>query len=122
MFFHAKKAQHIWRLSLVCWEGFHNLTKDFKGLWKQICNRDNQAINQSRVELSAFMLWDLWKTRNEWCFNATCISELEVVERSRSELIEFKELQVGKVVQQKVGNSRGRKMKLFQHVRKQVGY
>lgn len=48
---------------------------------------------QARQELTAYILWHIWKDRNAWLFNVEKNSELEVVQRAWYEWLEFKEIQ-----------------------------
>lgn len=46
---------------------------------------------QARQELTAYILWHIWKTRNTWTFKAEKLSEMEVVQRAVGKWLEFKE-------------------------------
>lgn len=48
---------------------------------------------QARQELTAYILWHIWKDRNAWLFNAEKNSGLEVVQRAWYEWLEFREIQ-----------------------------
>lgn len=92
LFFHCPKVQTIWRLSPVNWAGLQDFSQDFPTWWKTVCSVGKKEIDHCRVELTAYLLWGIWKMRNKWCFEKETITEMEVVERSRIEWLEFSSL------------------------------
>lgn len=59
MLFYCKKPKTIWRLSPNNWEGINYLSQDFRKWWKKVYILEKQDINQSRVELTPYMLWGI---------------------------------------------------------------
>lgn len=48
-------------------------------------------VHQHRHELTACILWSIWRMRNQWLFNAVATSEKEVVDCGMHEWMEYRE-------------------------------
>lgn len=92
VFFQCKKSQLIWQLLPVRWDGLHDDMLHYQRWWQQVCLVGKQEIHQCRIELTACMLWGIWKMRNLWPFEASELSAVEVVDRAIQEWQEFREL------------------------------
>lgn len=46
---------------------------------------------ESRKELTAYFLWQMWKNRNNWHFQSVKHEPMEIVQHARAEWLEFKE-------------------------------
>lgn len=44
-------------------------------------------------ELTAYVLWHMWKARNTWCFRGETWTERETIERACEEWMEFEHAQ-----------------------------
>lgn len=59
MFFHCRKAQLIWKLSQVNWEGLQQFIENFSDWWIKVYNIGLQEVNQHRLEITACILWGI---------------------------------------------------------------
>lgn len=91
MFFKCTKAQIIWEHSPVRWDGLAEYTPCFSDWWTRICLLAKTDVNQRRLELTACLLWEIWKMRNQWCFNNVEVSAVEVVDKVLRGWSEFQE-------------------------------
>lgn len=46
---------------------------------------------QNRQEFTAYIMWQVWRARNAWCFKGETWAEKEIVERACEEWKEFKQ-------------------------------
>ncbi|WP_157056330.1 hypothetical protein, partial [Candidatus Burkholderia verschuerenii] len=96
VFFHCPTAKKIWKLSPVSWDGLETHTHSFKDWWNAQAKMGQQNMIQDRQDLTVYILWQIWRNRNEWCFSETRRHEKEVVQRAWEEWMEFKEAQAEK--------------------------
>lgn len=41
------------------------------------------------IEFTAFLLWNMWKNKNDQFFNKSKITEMEIIEKSQTEWVEY---------------------------------
>lgn len=90
LFFHCLKANIIWKLAPVRWEISEQQALSFKQWWSSLENAENSKEMSDRKELTAYILWHIWKNRNRWTFNAETWSEIDIVQGAWNEWIEYK--------------------------------
>lgn len=78
--FHCAKAKLIWKLAPVRWDSIQQHTFSFKEWWRELANVSNQPSRRERQELTAYLIWHVWKARNSWAYNASKVPEHDVVE------------------------------------------
>ncbi|GER44975.1 30S ribosomal protein S2 [Striga asiatica] len=61
---YAKRAEIIWKLSPITWEGIRAYKDNFKQWWTKACSVNNSPTSERRLQLSSYILWWMWKTRN----------------------------------------------------------
>lgn len=90
LFFFCPKAWLIWKLPPVYWEGLEQHTFYFKEWWRiQGTTRGNEGLEESK-ELTAYIMWQMWKARNSCHFNAERWTELEIIQKAWREWIKFR--------------------------------
>lgn len=89
LFFHCSRAQRIWAIAPVTWDGIQGQSRNFKDWWDAISKVQYQAEGQHRLQLTAYLLWHIWKSRNEFYFNSNYIAELKVIQGAISEWQEY---------------------------------
>lgn len=85
MFFKYKRAQ----LARVRWDGLQQESVQFAWWWQKLNLLKLNKTNQDRIQLSVYILWILWKTRNLWVFTGEKRSEKETVDLAYAEWYEF---------------------------------
>lgn len=95
LFFHCPKTQLIWRLAPVSWEGLDHATDSFKAWWMEQDKSGKVLGLQDKQELTAFIMWQVWKARNALYIRGENWAEKEIIERA------CEEWQEGKALQQK---------------------
>lgn len=85
LFFTCSEAKNFWDISPVRWDGCQQFMNNFVLWWENLCYLDSQFHNQSRLELTAYLLWNWWKNRNNWYFNNSKNFLIEIVEKAQLE-------------------------------------
>lgn len=93
MIFHCSEAERIWKLSPVNWVGLQHCSANLRDWWTEMGKARSTEVLKERQESSAYLIWSIWKARNNWCFNGICMAEIEVVQKTWREWIEFKKEQ-----------------------------
>lgn len=76
--------------------GWHSTTYFF---FQRVVKRISKCIKpteheRERQELTAYLIWHVWKARNSWAYNASKASEHEVVQKAIAAWTEFKDSQL----------------------------
>lgn len=53
----------------------------FKEWWTKLGNAENYKKMLKRQELTAYIMWHIWKIINSWTFKYEILTESEVVQR-----------------------------------------
>lgn len=77
--------QIIWKLAPVKWDGLDKDSEKFSWWWKKVCTISLNKVNQDRIQLSGYIVWMLWKTRNLWIFKREMRTEKEAVDLAVAE-------------------------------------
>lgn len=93
LFFFCPRARITWKLAPVHWEGLEHSTFSFKEWWRELgMARRGNGLDE-RQELTAYIMWHMWKARNQWQFNSELWPEPEIIQRAWKEWFEFKTVQ-----------------------------
>ncbi|KAK6125771.1 hypothetical protein DH2020_040487 [Rehmannia glutinosa] len=84
------RAKTIWKFSPIHWDGLCEEAASFHLWWSKICSPEKDAISEDRIQLSTYLLWWLWKTRNMWLFEGIWKPGMATIDSSISEWQEFK--------------------------------
>lgn len=93
LFFNCPKAQVIWKLAPVSWEGLSQATDSFSGWWLAHGKARNREEILERQELTAFILWYMWKAKNALVFCGESWDEREIIERAWRDWRDWKDVQ-----------------------------
>lgn len=107
-FFGCRKAKLLWSISPARWDGLQQFEHSFPLWWRKLYSIRNQSHNHSRLELTACLLCNMWTCRNNWYFNNSMRSEMEIVENAQSEWLEYMLLQ--EEMKSKNGDSQSRRV------------
>ncbi|CAA0826189.1 Unknown protein [Striga hermonthica] len=89
LFFLCPRAQIIWKLSPVSWDGMESDNLNFKRWWTRLCLIKNSVGVSDRINLTAYILWSIWKSRNLILFQNIWKPEKFVVESACKEWLEY---------------------------------
>ncbi|KAM1525601.1 hypothetical protein ACFX10_010048 [Malus domestica] len=65
--------------------------QDFRDYWRGLCIRfrDNDR-QEDLLQECVFVLWRIWKSRNEMVFNGVLVNHMEMVHVVRKQILEFR--------------------------------
>ncbi|KAK6158751.1 hypothetical protein DH2020_006065 [Rehmannia glutinosa] len=87
--FTCERAKLVWKLALVNWECIIHKDISFKEWWMCVSLLPWNPVFIERINLSTYLLWWLWKTRNTWQFQKVRMSEKEMITQAHTEWLEF---------------------------------
>lgn len=90
MLFHCQRAQILWKLVPVQWDGLTPFTDALKEWWRKQWEIGKNGDMEERQELTAYLMWQTWKGRNSWLYNSERWLENEIIQKVWNEWLEFK--------------------------------
>ncbi|XP_027181659.1 uncharacterized protein LOC113780035 [Coffea eugenioides] len=93
MFFQCSKAQEVWKMAPLQWDGLREQTGNFQAWWTALLEATCRTEGKEHIELTANILWQLWKRRNEWQFNAKHRHPWKTIQKAQQEWQELKAVQ-----------------------------
>ncbi|CDP00431.1 unnamed protein product [Coffea canephora] len=94
--FHCHQAQKVWKLAPIQWDGIQNQTGCFKKWWAALSQATSRTEGRQHIALTANLLWQLWKDRNQMEFEGKEREGLKIVQKASSEWMEYEEAWKGK--------------------------
>lgn len=85
----CKCAKEIWRLAPIQCDGLNELRHDFWKWWEKLLEAKSRREGISHIELTANLLWQVWKDINSRIFNKEINESKLVVDTTIQEWIEF---------------------------------
>ncbi|CAA0825449.1 Unknown protein [Striga hermonthica] len=93
--FHCDKAKKVWSIAPVSWNQKLIKPDNFKGWWSDLCNAKKGECWEDRVQLTVYILWWLWRTRNLCIFEKKSYDNREIIRKSSEEWREFAGVKIG---------------------------
>ncbi|CAA0833761.1 Ribonuclease H-like superfamily protein, partial [Striga hermonthica] len=90
IFFHCPRAQMLWNISPVSWDGICNVGCKFKTWWSHLYTIKPSLVAEDRIQLTTYLLWWLWKSRNLWMFEKIKIPIHLVAAKAHQAWLEIK--------------------------------
>lgn len=89
LLFHCPRAQQVWKCAPIQWDGVADQVGCFKNWWWSVFEATSRKDGSDHLALTANILWQLWKSRNEWEFHDNQKHPMQVVNQAHSEWLEF---------------------------------
>ncbi|XP_027118501.1 uncharacterized protein [Coffea arabica] len=105
MFFHCPIAQFVWKIAPVRWEGLHDLQNNMWRWWEAVNQAEIMAYGKERINLTANILWQIWKVRNRTHFEQKKGEAREIIGKAQQEWAEYEEV-TGQQSKEHVGEER----------------
>ncbi|XP_071933891.1 uncharacterized protein [Coffea arabica] len=85
MFFQCCRAQEVWKMAPIQWDGLTGQTGNFRVWWNAMLEASGRIEGREHIELTTNILWQIWKRRNEWKFNAKREHPWKTVNKAQQE-------------------------------------
>ncbi|XP_027178118.1 uncharacterized protein LOC113777281 [Coffea eugenioides] len=95
LLFHCKNAEQVWNISPVQWEGVADQRGCFRRWWSALLGARARQGGLEHICLTANILWQLWKARNERVFKEKNKLPLQVIQKAMQEWMEHREAMEG---------------------------
>lgn len=90
LFFQCMDSAVIWKLAPLSWESLQGGTNSFEDWWKYIFLAKKGVQFQDRMEITVYILWNIWKSRCAWHFEEQRWDAREVVQKALNEWQQFR--------------------------------
>lgn len=80
--FECSKAEETWKLAPINWEGLKCHTQSMKQWWMELAKAGNMGSMKDKIEVTAYIIWNLWKARNAWHFYRTEVAAWDIVNKA----------------------------------------
>ena len=90
--FHCHQAQKVWKIAPVQWDGIQSQTSCFKKGWAALIQARSRKEGRHHIALTANILWQLWKDRNEREFEGKERESMKIVQKANTEWMEYEEV------------------------------
>lgn len=89
MFLFCDRADEVWKLPPIQWDGLLQYRNDFQTRWEQLQKVDKENEGQTHIANTVNFLWKIWKSKNEWWFNMKWRETLNKLSKTMKEWTEF---------------------------------
>lgn len=89
---HCKSREQAWATFPISWDGIKEYNWNFWKWWEQMQEASSRSEGTKHIEIAANFLWQLWKARNEWCFNLAQKEGHRISSKAVEEWLEFSEI------------------------------
>nr|XP_027076591.1 uncharacterized protein LOC113700360 [Coffea arabica] len=72
-------------MSSIQWDGVVEHTGNFLAWWNAVMGATSRINGMAHIELTANILWQIWKNRNDWNFNAKQRHPMKAVQKAQQE-------------------------------------
>lgn len=79
------RAQEVWKMAPIHWDGAAEQIGNFKHWWWTITEAASRNNGMDHLALTANILWQLWKTRNACVFNDKLRHPMKTVQTAQAE-------------------------------------
>ncbi|XP_071902615.1 uncharacterized protein [Coffea arabica] len=69
LLFFCRTSEQIWKAFPIKWDGLEHLKGSFWSWWESLQQARERADGKAHIEMTANLLWHIWKARNNWNFN-----------------------------------------------------
>ncbi|XP_071912375.1 uncharacterized protein [Coffea arabica] len=84
-------VKQVWRLAPIQWEGMMDQQGYFRKWWTNIAEAKSRSEGNEQLSLTANILWQIWKSRNDKEFNRNQNPSIRTVQKAQEEWLEFVE-------------------------------
>nr|XP_027102930.1 uncharacterized protein LOC113724203 [Coffea arabica] len=85
MSFQYSRAQEVWKMAPIQWDRLTKQIGNIIAWWTAMLEATSRTEGREHVELTVNILWQIWKRRNEWKFNAKRRHPWKTVKKAQQE-------------------------------------
>lgn len=93
MIFFCSNTQMVWKLAPINWDGLNDFRCNFPRWWERILQAKSRKEGEEHITLTANIIWQIWKARNQKVFKKDETDAREVVQKAHHEWLEFLDAQ-----------------------------
>lgn len=91
-------AKEVWEVAPITWDGAKNQIGSFQRWWSRITEAKIKQEGKSHIDLTANILWQIWKERNKRKFeNQVSYQPCSVIQKAYKEWLELEEVATKKI-------------------------
>nr|XP_027060725.1 uncharacterized protein LOC113687277 [Coffea arabica] len=91
LLFFCRTTEQIWKTFPIKWDGLEHLKGSFWLWWESLQQARERADGKAHIEMTANLLWHIWKARNNWNFNLCNQEGYQISQYAMVDWLEFKE-------------------------------
>lgn len=95
MLFYCQHARLIWKAAPIQWDGLEQYQQNFWHWWASLTEAQERTDGKSHIALTANILWQIWKSRNQMHFNQEGRNPVMAMNKAMQEWLEYKEINEG---------------------------
>ncbi|XP_027169594.1 uncharacterized protein LOC113769335 [Coffea eugenioides] len=92
MIFTCPRAQFVWKLAAVRWEGLRELKGNLWRWWEVVAQTGSKEYGTEHISLTTNIIWNIWKARNKVVFEQKMSDAHEIMLRAQQEWQEYDEV------------------------------
>ncbi|XP_027100417.1 uncharacterized protein LOC113751926 [Coffea eugenioides] len=92
MLFTCPRAQFVWKLASVRWEGLRELQDNLWRWWEAVAQTGTKESGTEHISLTANIMWNIWKARNKVAFEQKRKEAKEICLKAQQEWQEYEEV------------------------------
>ena len=89
MLLKCSKVKDIWKLAPIHWDGIEHRSVKFKDWWAAVSEARSRIQRKAHIGLTAYILWQIWKSRNNKDFNNKDMDPATIVNKACNAWCEF---------------------------------
>ena len=95
MLLKCSKVKDIWKLAPIHWDGSEHRSDKFKEWWTVVSEARCRIQGKAHIGLTAYILWQIWKNRNNKVFNNKDMDPTTIVNKTYNAWCEMQQGKLG---------------------------
>lgn len=87
----CRLAQEVWRIAPIQWDDIEDCKHCLWKWWQKLPGARKRKEGDKHIQLTAYILWHIWKNRNQVVFQADKTEAVYLVHRAVNEWMKFEE-------------------------------
>ncbi|XP_027118308.1 uncharacterized protein [Coffea arabica] len=108
MLFTCPRAQVVWKLASVRWEGLRDLQGNLWRWWVAVAQTGTKESGTEHISLTANIMWNIWKARNKVAFEQKRKEAKEIGLKAQQEWQEYEDVRKQEEGYKKTAGGKGK--------------